>query len=553
MTFPIRAIRKLIYAFMSGALLSASPAHAADSVVRIFGVGQGFVVPPGAPFQIQYQVLPESNANHLYYLNNALALTKPASQVQRAASGAYTITYPYAMAQDQLLDLRICISTTPAQICDEVSIRAGQILEPAQTIEISPSGFDGYLPAQTSFQIAYTILKPTLLDQLFYTDDQLRGRKSSSSPLSGLQSVKYPGALAVGESSTLRFCLDDYSADSACGFAQVTGGPAPDGIDLPEEFNADDLPSHFQTVADCNPVCGYYANIYYGDPAVSWIPERGDGMPDGLRMDIYTSHAGGLLDPAATPSTLVIYAHSAGSNKESLINDKKSLLRHLISIGDTGAGVMIASLDFRHPLKQLESDLTPSSTRDLDYAIQFAREYASQLNINPDDIFLVGSSLGGGAAVHAAVRDIANPDDPAPIRRQSSSVRGVFTNNAQTSFAPQWFRDQFLEPDVAATYGRDLLNDEQRLIYGHAPARVNGNSPRMELLFTSPFVDHKVTLEEYRGKTVDVTHLPNYGLAMEAQYKMHGIGDRIRVIERYAGNFSSDSAKFISQHRLGRE
>ncbi len=553
MSFLTSTMQKLVYALTACALLSATTAFAADPLVRIFGIGQGYVVPPGAPVKIQYQVIPESTADHFYYLDNALVLTKKANKVERTASGAYNITYPSGLTPNQLLDLRICIGTLPLETCDQVSIRAGQILEPAQTLEISSIGLDGYLPQQTSFDIAYTILKPTLSDQLFYTDDQLRGRKTASSPQSGLKSVTYPGTLADGETRLMRFCLDEYPSDSICGFAQVTGGNAPDGVDLPEPFTPEELPDHYQTIVGCNPVCGYYSNVYYGDPTVSWIAERGDGMPDGLRMDIYYSQPDGLIDPAVAPSTLIIYAHSAGSNKESLINDKKSLLRHLIGVGDTGAGVVVASLDFRHPLKQLESDLTPSSTADLSYAVQFAREYAAELNINPDDIFLVGSSLGGGAAVHAGVREIANPADPSPIRQRSSRVRGVYTNNAQTSFAPQWFRDQFLEPSVAATYGRDLLDDEQRMIYGHAPAGVNSNAPLMELLFTSPFVDHKVTLEEYRGKTVDVTHLPNYGLALETQYQMHGVGERIRVFERYAGNFSSDSAKFIAQHRLGRE
>lgn len=185
--------------------------------------------------------------------------------------------------------------------------------------------------------------------------------------------------------------------------------------------------------------------------------------------------------------------------------------------------------------------------------MQFARHYAAELNINPDDIFLVGSSLGGGASIHAGVREIANPSDPSPIRQRSSAVRGVFSNDGQASFAPLWFRSQFLEPPVAAIYRKDLLDDETRSIYGHAIAQVNSNAPLMELLYSTPFIAHKVTLSEYLSGSVDLVHLPNLALVLEAQYRLHGIGERIRVRERYAGNFGRDAAKFVSDNRLGRE
>ncbi|QKE64974.1 hypothetical protein HNE05_16985 [Aquipseudomonas campi] len=551
MPAPVCATQTILQALTLGLLLSSPGAFASDPIVKIFGIGQGFVVPPDERFKIQYQVIPEVSGNHSFYLDNTLALVKDASQIEHNTSGAYSISYPTGLAQDRLLELRICVEAVPVQVCDQVSIRAGQVLLPGQTIELSPIGVAGHVPPQTPFDIDYTILKPTTSDQLFYIDDVLRGRRTASSTQSGPQTAGYPGGLNDGEKRLLRICVDEASA--TCGYAEVAGGDPPNGVDVPEPFSVADLPNYYQVVADCNPTCGYYSNVYYGDPGVSWVPERGDGLPDGLRIDLYYSGADGLLNPNAAANTLIIYAHSAGSNKESLLTKNRTLLRYLLEIADSGAGVVVASADFRHPLKQLESDRTPSSVADLSYLVQFARHYAAALNINPDDIFLVGTSLGAGVAVHAAVREIANPSDISPVRRSSSAVRGVITRDAQTSFATHWFRSQFLEAPLAAIYQPNLLDDEARSIYGHAIAQVHSNSPLMELLYIGRYVDHRVTQAEYLDRTVDLVHLPNYGLAMEAQYRLHGINERIRLIERYTGNFAHDAARFVAQYRLGRQ
>ena len=549
----MQASQAVLQALTLSLLLGSPVVLASDPIVRIFNVGQGFVVPPEEPSTIRYLVSPAVEGNHYIYVDDVLVLVRDADQMLRSAAGVSELDYPIDLALDRLMDLRICVDTAAAEVCDQVSIRAGQVQTPGQTVEIRPAGVAGYFPPRTPVNIHYSILKPTVADQLFFVDEQLRSRRKASSPQFGPQSIGYAGGIKNGEKRFLRFCLDQDPAGATCGFAEVTGGQPPNGVDLPEPFLAADLQDHFQALADCSPVCGYYANIYYGDPGVSWLPDRGDGLPDGLRMDLYYSHANAQINPEAPPSTLIFYAHSAGSNKESLLTNNQSLLKRLLGIADAGAGVVVASLDFRHPIKQLEADLTPTSVNDLSYAIQFARHHAAELNINPDDIFIVGASLGAGVAVHAAVRDIANPGDASPVRQHSSSIRGVITRDAQTSFAPHWFRSHFLEEDVAARYQRHLLDDEQRLIYGHAPAGVSSNAPYMELLYTSAFIGHKVTMPEYLARSVDLVHLPNYGLAMEQQYHLHGIAERIRVRERYRGNFGRDAAHFVAQHRLGRD
>src|SRR5690606_34505601 len=104
------------------------------------------------------------------------------------------------------------------------------------------------------------------------------GRRTATDPQSGPQTIRYPGGLDAGERRLLRFCVDEDAA--TCGFAEVAGGQPPNGVDVPEPFLIGNLPNHYRVVADCDPTCGYYSNVYYGSPGVSWMPDRGDGQPD---------------------------------------------------------------------------------------------------------------------------------------------------------------------------------------------------------------------------------------------------------------------------------
>ena len=192
----------------------------------------------------------------------------------------------------------------------------------------------------------------------------------------------------------------------------------------------------------------------------------------------------------------------------------------------------------------------PLSRDDLSHAVQFFRHHADVFNINPEDIFITGSSLGAGVGMHAAVKELASPQDPSPVRRESSAIRGAFLATGQSSFSQQWFRENFLEQSVWPLYQRLPHDDPARRIYGHAVGNVTEKAPRLELVYEGAFIDHKVTLSEFVAKSVDLTHLPNYGLAMEAQYRLHGIGDRIMVRENYGGSFGTESAHFIQRNRL---
>lgn len=546
-------LRTLVTGCLQVFLLSmvVTPAFAAmDSQVRILAVGEGNVVPPNEPFPIRYQVTMDSLSDHFYFVDGVLKKTRSNSSAGSQA-GEFSVTYPGGFSQGESKDIAICLDHDGELVCDDIRIRAGHVLQLQQAVEVHTVGVNNHVPAGESFDILYDVLNPTDSSHYYYVDGSLAATRSKGEQLGDEFSVTYPWPLAVGESVHIEICVDA-DAGQACGSKTITAGPAPASANPPGPFDSDVMDDHFVAYGSCDPVCGAYENIYYGDSAVSWLPLVGpDAEPNGLRLDVYYPTVDGRVHAGSERNTLVIYAHSANHNKETLLGPKQGTLEAYLGIEEGGpGGVTVAALDFRHPGKDLDAEGYPVSRDDMSHAVQFFRYYADFFKINPDDIFITGSSLGAGAGIHAAVKELANPDDPSPVRRVSSRIRGAFLATGQSSFSPAWFEKNFLEEEIWPYYQPGFHDDEQRSIYGHAVANVDVHAPIMELAYEENYVDHKVTASEKTNKEVDTTHLPNYGLTLQNQYKLHGIGERIMVRESYGGDFGSDSTRFIERNRI---
>lgn len=529
---------------------SGTAMAAQDFQVRILSVGEGNVVPPNEPFPIRYQVTGDSDSDHYYYVDGSLKKTRSNSSAGSLA-GEFSVTYPAGFSNGDEKIIAVCLNHLGDLACDDIRIRAGYVLQLDQAVEVHTVGVNNHVATGQSFEIFYDVLNPTSSSHYYYVDGGLAATRSKGDQIGGEFSVAYPWPLAVGESVHVEICVDG-NAGQACGSKIITGGPAPASDNPPAPFDNDVMDGHFATYGSCDPVCGYYENIYYGDSAVSWLPLVGpDAEPNGLRFDVYYPTADGRVHEGNERNTLVIYAHSANHNKETLLGPKQGILEAYLGIEEGGpGGVTVAALDFRHPGKDLDAEGYPVSRDDMSQAVQFFRYYADFFKINPDDIFITGSSLGAGAGIHAAVKELANPDDSSPVRRVSSRIRGAFLATGQSSFSPAWFEKNFLEEEIWPYYQPDFHDDEERSIYGHAVANVDVHAPIMELAYEENYVDHKVTASEKTNKEVDTTHLPNYGLTLQNQYKLHGIGERIMVRESYGGNFGTDSTRFIERNRI---
>ncbi|HMB70237.1 MAG TPA: alpha/beta hydrolase [bacterium] len=150
------------------------------------------------------------------------------------------------------------------------------------------------------------------------------------------------------------------------------------------------------------------ANLAYGpDPA--------------QRLDLWVA-------PGAAPTPLVITIHGGGWRPGG----------HRIPWEGPGVylsrGISVARVDYRH----VPDHPLPAPVHDVACAIQFLRLHADRWRLDPRRFATSGSSAGGTTALWIALHDdLADPDHPDPVRRQSTRISAALAFDAQTSIEPR--------------------------------------------------------------------------------------------------------------------
>jgi acetyl esterase/lipase len=133
---------------------------------------------------------------------------------------------------------------------------------------------------------------------------------------------------------------------------------------------------------------------------------------------------------ADRPSPVVIFAHGGGWRQGSKddVGWDFSLPKCL------AAGISVASINYRFSVEAP----APGPMFDTARAVQFVRLHAAEWGIDPSRIALSGGSAGAVNALWVAFReDLAAPNDPDPIARQSTRVSGVYAINSPTFLDPK--------------------------------------------------------------------------------------------------------------------
>ena len=139
-----------------------------------------------------------------------------------------------------------------------------------------------------------------------------------------------------------------------------------------------------------------------------------------------------------SPRPLLVYIHGGGWTG----GDKKVSPRFVRTYLDKG--ISVASINYRltgtHPL--------PTPVHDAARAIQFLRHNAAKWNIDKKRIALTGGSAGACTSMWLLLHDdLADPDSPDPIRRESTRVLAAAVRGGQTSIDPPVIRE-WLGPKV---------------------------------------------------------------------------------------------------------
>jgi acetyl esterase len=180
-------------------------------------------------------------------------------------------------------------------------------------------------------------------------------------------------------------------------------------------------------------------------------------------LDLWKAKPRGGLD-VATP--VVIFFHGGGFRS----GDKSSVPAGLLS-RCLEAGISVASANYRLS----HTAPYPAPMLDGARAIQFMRSKAKELGIDPARIAGSGSSAGAGIALWVAFHDdLADPQRPDPVVRQSSRLTCVGVDGAQTSYDPRFIK--------ALIGGRAHEHPALPLFYGIS-SESDRDSPRVHKLY----------------------------------------------------------------------
>ena len=136
---------------------------------------------------------------------------------------------------------------------------------------------------------------------------------------------------------------------------------------------------------------------------------------------------------SADPAPLFVWIHGGGFHSGDKDTINPILLKALLN-----NGISVASINYR-----LTNEATyPAQMLDGARAIQFLRSRAPAWNIDKTRIAAGGGSAGAGIAQWIAFHnDLADPDNPDPVARESTRLTCVLPINMQSTYDPRVTRE----------------------------------------------------------------------------------------------------------------
>lgn len=203
-------------------------------------------------------------------------------------------------------------------------------------------------------------------------------------------------------------------------------------------------------------------NYCYADKAVWWEPGHVDALTQRLSIFSVNNPA---TEPSDTKRPVIIFTHPNGQTEKFKFMDSsipadnpysKSILFQSVLVQALNAGYTVISLEFRHPVGSYDTTNNPApGNTDIRDGIQFIRQNAAQLHIDPNNIFLVGQSRGSLNMLWGIKDDAASNDPQRPWRANSSKVNAIWDYQAQTCYDRSTVEKIFVLPSSYAVFESD--------------------------------------------------------------------------------------------------
>jgi len=183
---------------------------------------------------------------------------------------------------------------------------------------------------------------------------------------------------------------------------------------------------------------------------------------EGIAYGPYDENLFDIYLPASDePTPLLIYIHGGGFTGGS--RDTTNHTDRVLSL--LAEGIAYASIDYRL-LQDFDEEGVIKPLSDSARALQFIRYHAAQLNIDPNNIILMGGSAGAGTSLWIGFNDdMADPGNLDPVLRQSTRVNAIIAIATQATYdLGKWSTVVFEEYGLDLLMLADALNLSQRLL-----------------------------------------------------------------------------------------
>lgn len=263
--------------------------------------------------------------------------------------------------------------------------------------------------------------------------------------------------------------------------------------------------------------------------------EKGPPKPAPTHTDVaYGPHARHRLDlwlaQSAAPAPLVVFIHGGG-----FVNGSKSGASAEMIRGCLDAGVSFMAINYRFRDTAPIQDIL----RDCARSIQFVRAHAGTYNLDPKRIASFGGSAGAGSSLWLAFHaDLADPQSPDPVLRQSSRIVAAGALNTQATYhLERW-------PEFIGPYNTDWSRPGETLAFYGAKSAADADSPAfrairadVDMLALVSKDDPPVFLytSHADGDTVDrghYLHHPRHALAVKAACDAAGVDATVWFAQR---------------------
>lgn len=266
-------------------------------------------------------------------------------------------------------------------------------------------------------------------------------------------------------------------------------------------------------------------------------PTSGEAKPaPDIANVVYGPHERNVFDlwkaKRDTPTPLVVYIHGGGFQANSKESVSAQLLKACLD-----SGISVAAINYRlSPEYQL-----PTHYMDSARAIQFLRSKAKEYNLDPMRVAATGASAGGATSLWIAFHDdMADPNNPDPVLRESTRLTCVAVVDAQSTYDPRVIKQ--------IIGGSGELFKPLLAFYGLEPDEVDSDRAHQLYEAASPInyatADDPPVWMHYReakGRLPDNagsaqgSHHPNFGYSLKEKLDKLGVGCIVRHASEYPG------------------